>query len=141
MSAASPDAAWLRRAIALARPQIGLTGDNPAVGCVLVARGHVVGEGATAPGGRPHAEEIALEAAGSLASGAVAYVTLEPCGARSSGGPSCAERLVQAGIARVVWSCPDPSPYASGAGPRRLAEAGVTVEGGLLTDEAGELLR
>src|SRR5579864_4357796 len=90
------DAAMMRRAIALASSRLGRTGDNPAVGCVLVREGAVVAEAATAPGGRPHAEEQAVLAAGAAASGATAYVTLEPCGARSSGVPSCAELLAAA---------------------------------------------
>jgi diaminohydroxyphosphoribosylaminopyrimidine deaminase / 5-amino-6-(5-phosphoribosylamino)uracil reductase len=129
----------MRRAIAVARPQTGRTWPNPAVGCVLVKDGDVVAEAATGDGGRPHAEEQALAAAGERARGAVAYVTLEPCGARSGGGASCAERLVQAGVARVVVACSDASPFADGAGGRRLTAAGVVVETGLLADEAAAL--
>jgi diaminohydroxyphosphoribosylaminopyrimidine deaminase/5-amino-6-(5-phosphoribosylamino)uracil reductase len=129
----------MRRAIAIARPRVGLTGENPAVGCVIVKGGVVVGEGATAPGGRPHAEEQALDMAGASARGAVAYVTLEPCGARSAGGRSCAERLVEAGVVRVVIACDDPSPFASGRGLERLATAGMAVELGVLADEAASL--
>ena len=129
----------MRRAIAVARTTFGLTEPNPTVGCVLMKDGVVVAEAATAPGGRPHAEEQALAAAGEAARGATAYVTLEPCGARSSGGPSCAERLAAAGVARVVVACEDPSPYASGQGTARLAAAGVAVETGALAEEAREL--
>ena len=85
---AAEDEGWMRRAIALARVNLGRTGDNPSVGCVLVGSGAVVGEGATGLGGRPHAEEVALDAAGPAAQGAVAYVTLEPCGERSTGAAS-----------------------------------------------------
>jgi diaminohydroxyphosphoribosylaminopyrimidine deaminase/5-amino-6-(5-phosphoribosylamino)uracil reductase len=130
------DAAFMRRAIALAARNVGLTADNPSVGCVLVKDGAVVGEAVTAPGGRPHAEEQALAAAGDAARGAVAYVTLEPCGERSSGAASCAERLAQAGVARVVVACEDPSRFAGGQGAERLAVAGVAVETGLLAEEA-----
>jgi diaminohydroxyphosphoribosylaminopyrimidine deaminase/5-amino-6-(5-phosphoribosylamino)uracil reductase len=138
--AASTDIEHMRRAIALARGRLGRTGENPAVGCVIVAPdGKVVGEAATAEGGRPHAEEQALAAAGERARGAVAYVTLEPCGARSSGGIACAERLAAAGVARVAVACADPSPHASGRGLTRLLAAGVAVEPGLLAGEAGEL--
>ena len=126
----------MRRAIALARVQVGLTGDNPAVGCVIVAGGVVVGEGATQAGGRPHAEELALAQAGDLARGAVAYVTLEPCGMRSSGAASCSERLATAGVERVVVACEDPSTFASGQGAERLRAKGVVVELGLLAAEA-----
>ena len=129
----------MRRAIALAAQNVGLTGDNPAVGCVLVKDGAVIAEAATAPGGRPHAEEQALAAAGAAARGAVAYVTLEPCGARSSGAASCAERLAAAGVARVAVACTDASRFASGQGEARLRAAGVTVETGLLADEAAAL--
>lgn len=133
------DARFMRRAIALAQAGVGLTADNPSVGCVIVADGEIVGEGATAPGGRPHAEEQALDQAGERARGAVAYVTLEPCGERSSGGKSCSQRLVEAGVARVVVACGDASPYAAGRGEARLEAAGIPVETGLLADEASML--
>jgi diaminohydroxyphosphoribosylaminopyrimidine deaminase/5-amino-6-(5-phosphoribosylamino)uracil reductase len=126
----------MRRAIALARAGVGTTGDNPSVGCVLVKDGVVLADGATAAGGRPHAEERALEGAGARAQGAVAYVTLEPCGARSSGAPSCSELLARAGVARVVIACEDPSIYAAGQGSARLRQAGVEVHQGLLAEEA-----
>jgi len=126
----------MRRAIEVARPHVGLTAPNPTVGCVLVSGDVIVAEAATGVGGRPHAEEQALELAGADARGCTVYVTLEPCGERSSGAPSCAERLVLAGVARVVAACQDASPFASGRGPERLREAGVTVEIGVLADEA-----
>jgi diaminohydroxyphosphoribosylaminopyrimidine deaminase/5-amino-6-(5-phosphoribosylamino)uracil reductase len=130
------DLDFMRRAIALAAAQVGRTAENPAVGCVVVAAGRIVGEGATQDGGRPHAEEVALAAAGEAARGGVAYVTLEPCGARSSGAASCSEQLVAAGVARVVIACEDPSTFAAGQGAERLRGAGVAVELGLLSDEA-----
>ncbi len=133
------DEAAMRRAIALARPHVGLTADNPSVGCVLVRDGVVVGEGVTGEGGRPHAEELALEAAGDRAAGAVAYVTLEPCAVRSSGGVPCSQRLLAAGIARVVIACEDASVFAAGQGAERLRAAGVPVETGVLADEAAGL--
>ena len=126
----------MRRAIALAAAQVGRTGDNPAVGCVIVKDGVVVGEGATADGGRPHAEEIALDAAGGAAKGAAAFVTLEPCAQRSSGGQSCSERLVAAGVARVVIACDDASILAAGCGGKRLRQAGISVDTGVLREEA-----
>ncbi|MBS0295024.1 MAG: bifunctional diaminohydroxyphosphoribosylaminopyrimidine deaminase/5-amino-6-(5-phosphoribosylamino)uracil reductase RibD [Proteobacteria bacterium] len=129
----------MRRAIALARPRVGLTGENPAVGCVLVKDGAVIAEAATAEGGRPHAEEQALGNAGEVARGAVAYVTLEPCGERSSGAASCAERLVAAGVARVVVASEDHSPFASGRGLERLRAAGLPVDSGVSADEAAAL--
>ncbi|WKL59005.1 bifunctional diaminohydroxyphosphoribosylaminopyrimidine deaminase/5-amino-6-(5-phosphoribosylamino)uracil reductase RibD [Asticcacaulis sp. ZE23SCel15] len=128
----------MRRAIALARP--GTTWPNPAVGCVIVKDGAVVGEGFTGSGGRPHAEEMALEQAGDVAHGATAYVTLEPCGQRSAGGVSCSEKLVAAGVVRVIFACPDPSPFAAHTGVHRLQNAGVEVEAGLLNDEAYPLI-
>ena len=130
------DEEHMRRAIALAARQVGRTGENPAVGCVIVKGGAVIGEGATGDGGRPHAEEIALGAAGEAARAAVAYVTLEPCAERSSGGLSCSQRLVAAGVARVVVACDDASVLAGGLGARRLRDSGVIVEMGLLKDEA-----
>lgn len=129
----------MRRAVALAQRALGSTGDNPAVGCVIVQAGEVVGEGATAAGGRPHAEELALEAAGDRARGAVAYVTLEPCGERSSGAASCAERLARAAVTRVVYACEDLSALAAGRGAERLIGAGVQVEAGCLAAEAAAL--
>jgi diaminohydroxyphosphoribosylaminopyrimidine deaminase/5-amino-6-(5-phosphoribosylamino)uracil reductase len=137
----SDDAHFMRRAIALATAMVGRTGDNPAVGCVLVKAGAVIAEAATASGGRPHAEEIALQAAGAAAAGATAYVTLEPCAERSSGAASCAERLAQARIARVVTACADASRFASGRGAARLRAAGAVVELGLLAEEAEVLYR
>jgi pyrimidine deaminase RibD-like protein len=133
------DEDWMAMAIDLARHRVGLTGDNPAVGCVLVGAGELIATAVTGEGGRPHAEEQALAAAGSKAEGATAYVTLEPCGARSSGAPSCAERLVRAKVARVVVACFDGSPLASGQGAEQLAAAGVSIEPGVLAEEAAEL--
>lgn len=129
----------MRRAIDLARAHMGRTWPNPSVACVIVKDGEVVAEAATADGGRPHAEEQAVPAAGDKARGSTAYVTLEPCGARSSGRRSCAHFLVEAGVARVVVACVDPSPFASGRGVERLRQAGLEVETGLLSDEAAVL--
>ena len=133
------DETWMRRAIGLARANVGKTGDNPSVGCVLVKDGAVVGEGATAVGGRPHAEEVALDAAGPAAAGATAYVTLEPCGERSSGAASCGERLAGAGVVRAVVACADASVLAAGRGLDRLTRAGVIVDLGVGTEEAAAL--
>jgi pyrimidine deaminase RibD-like protein len=129
----------MRRAIALAAAHVGLTGDNPSVGCVLVRNGAVVGEGVTGEGGRPHAEEAAVAAAGEGTRGATAYVTLEPCAERSSGAASCSERLIAAGVARVVVACADASVFAAGRGARRLQAAGVVIDRGLLEAEAAPL--
>lgn len=130
------DILLMRRAIATAMANLGSTWPNPSVGCVIAKDGEILAEAATAPGGRPHAEEQALAALGERAIGTTAYVTLEPCGARSSGHASCAERLVGSGVVRVVIACEDPSPFASGQGLERLREAGLAFETGLLADEA-----
>lgn len=135
----SDDIRFMGRAIALARDRMGQTWPNPAVGCVIVNDGEVVSEAATAPGGRPHAEEQAAPAAGDRARGATAYVTMEPCGARSSGRISCSHFLMDAGISRVVVAAVDPSPFASGRGVERLKKAGLQVETGLLAAEAAVL--
>lgn len=127
------------RAIALARTHLGQTGANPSVGCVIVKDGVVVGEGVTAVGGRPHAEEQALDQAGEMARGAIAYVTLEPCGARSSGAPSCSQRLTTSAVAEVVVACEDASVLAAGQGAERLRAAGIKVRLGLLEAEAASL--
>jgi diaminohydroxyphosphoribosylaminopyrimidine deaminase/5-amino-6-(5-phosphoribosylamino)uracil reductase len=124
------DQRMMGRALALAALNQGLTGENPSVGCVILDRnGHIIGEGVTGQGGRPHAEEIALEEAGGRAKGGTAYVTLEPCRERSSGAASCSNKLVSAGIARVVVAIEDPHPTARD-GIRILREAGVRVETG-----------
>jgi pyrimidine deaminase RibD-like protein len=133
------DSAQMKRALELAVPGVGATGDNPSVGCVIVAGGVVVGEGATAAGGRPHAEELALAAAGERARGADVYVTLEPCARRSTGGTSCADLLIGAGVARVVIATGDPHPFAAGVGLERLRAAGVVVDSGVRGDEARAL--
>ena len=130
----------MRQALALGLSEMGRTWPNPTVGCVIVKDGVVIAEGATGDGGRPHAEEMALDKAGAAVKGATAYVTLEPCGQRSNGGCSCSQRLVEAGVARVVYACDDPSPFASHMGVERLISAGITVENGLLADEADKLI-
>ena len=128
----------MARALDVARAHLGKTSPNPSVGCVIVANGEIVGEGVTGIGGRPHAEEIALQAAGDRANGATAYVTLEPCNARSGGSLSCSQLLVQAGIARVVVACEDPHPLAA-HGVSRLGAAGVEVMLGVGRTEAEAL--
>jgi pyrimidine deaminase RibD-like protein len=133
------DERMMRRAIAIARARLGQTGDNPAVGCVIARGDDVLAEAATGAGGRPHAEEQALALAGDAARGATAYVSLEPCAERSSGAASCSERLIAAGIVRVVIAGADPSAKASGRGEARLRAAGVAVEAGLLANEAEPL--
>ncbi len=122
------DRRMMGRALALARLNQGLTGKNPSVGCILLdTDGHIVGAGVTGAGGRPHAEEIALDEAAGRAKGGNAYVTLEPCRERSTGAASCSNRLVDAGIARVVVAIEDPHPTARD-GIRILRDAGVRVD-------------
>lgn len=135
---AQADAAFMARAIALARERLGHVAPNPAVACLIVRDGEVVGEAATGDGGRPHAEELALKQAGQNAEGATAYVSLEPCNARTSGKRSCAQLLVEAGVRRVVVACEDPNPPAA-HGVSRLGAAGVEVTLGVMRDEAETL--
>jgi diaminohydroxyphosphoribosylaminopyrimidine deaminase / 5-amino-6-(5-phosphoribosylamino)uracil reductase len=123
-------------ALALAQRGRGRTAPNPNVGCVLVRDGRVVGRGWTQPGGRPHAEAVALAEAGPAARGATAYVMLEPCAHQSERGPACADLLAAAGVARVVVGLRDPDPRTDGRGLERLAAAGVAVESGVLAAEA-----
>ena len=132
------DLAAMRAALALARRGLGAVWPNPAVGCVIVNEGRVVGRGWTQPGGRPHAEAEALTRAGILARGATAYVSLEPC-CHEGRGPPCADALIAAGLRRVVVAVEDPDPRIRGAGLRRLQDAGVAVETGLCADEAAEV--
>ncbi|MEZ5961838.1 MAG: bifunctional diaminohydroxyphosphoribosylaminopyrimidine deaminase/5-amino-6-(5-phosphoribosylamino)uracil reductase RibD [Hyphomonadaceae bacterium] len=127
----------MRRALSLAAAGVGQTGDNPSVGCVIVRDGTLIAEARTGDGGRPHAEEQAVALADSR--GATAYVTLEPCAKRSNGTASCADRLIDAGVARVVIAASDPHPFAAGVGVERLKAAGVSVEIGPLASEAQQL--
>jgi diaminohydroxyphosphoribosylaminopyrimidine deaminase/5-amino-6-(5-phosphoribosylamino)uracil reductase len=132
------DVAHMRAALGLARRGLGLTAPNPPVGCVIVRDGIVVARAVTAPGGRPHAEALALAMAGEAARGATAYVTLEPC-CHHGKTPPCAEALIAAGVARVVVAVRDPDPRVDGAGIARLRAAGLVVEEGLLGPEAAAL--
>jgi len=129
----------MRAALALARRGLGRVAPNPAVGCVLVRDGRVIGRGWTQPGGRPHAETVALAAAGD-AKGATAYVSLEPCSHHGKT-PPCAEALVGAGVTRVVSALEDPDPRVSGTGHRLLRDAGIDVEVGVCAEEALALNR
>ncbi len=124
----------MRAALALARRGLGRCWPNPAVGCVVVKDGRVVGRATTAPGGRPHAETQALAMAGDAARGAVVYVTLEPC-CHHGATPPCTDALIAAGVARVVVATVDQDVRVSGAGLAQLRAAGIVVEKGLLSDE------
>jgi diaminohydroxyphosphoribosylaminopyrimidine deaminase/5-amino-6-(5-phosphoribosylamino)uracil reductase len=121
------DREWLERALELAERGLGTTAPNPVVGAVLVREGEIVGEGWHERAGGPHAEIVALEAAGEKARGATLYVTLEPC-AHHGRTPPCADALVAAGLARVVAAVRDPNPETDGAGLDRLRAAGIEVE-------------
>ncbi|MBX3502903.1 MAG: bifunctional diaminohydroxyphosphoribosylaminopyrimidine deaminase/5-amino-6-(5-phosphoribosylamino)uracil reductase RibD [Alphaproteobacteria bacterium] len=135
------DAAFMGMALALARRGMGETWPNPTVGCVFVDRGRVVARGRTAPGGRPHAEAAAIEAArqaGRDLAGTTAYVSLEPC-SHHGRTPPCADALVEAGVARVVVATGDPDPRVGGGGLKRLRDAGIAVVEGVRKAEADEL--
>jgi diaminohydroxyphosphoribosylaminopyrimidine deaminase/5-amino-6-(5-phosphoribosylamino)uracil reductase len=124
------DERWMGAAVALGERGRGNTAPNPNVGCVIVSGDALLGEGWTQPGGRPHAEAVALAEAGPAARGGTAYVTLEPCCHRSERGPACADLLVEAGVARVVAAIWDPDPRVAGGGLERLRSAGIEVETG-----------
>lgn len=132
------DALHMAHALRLAARGLGNTWPNPAVGCVIVKDGLIVGRGWTQPGGRPHAEVRALEQAGDAARGATAYVTLEPC-AHHGHTPPCAEALIAAQVARVVTALTDPDPRVSGKGHAMLRAAGIAATEGVLTLEATRL--
>ena len=123
-------AGWMDAAIALGARGRGRTAPNPNVGCVIVRHGTMVGRGWTQPGGRPHAEAMALAQAGEAARGAHAFVTLEPCAHDSPRGPACADLLVEAGIAAATIALGDPDPRTNGRGTARLRDHGIAVEVG-----------
>ena len=135
MSTPATDARFMALALALGRRGMGRTWPNPAVGCVIVQEGIVVGRGWTADGGRPHAEPRALAQAGARARGATAYVTLEPC-AHHGQTPPCAEALIAAGVARVVVATTDPDPRVAGRGLALLRDSGVALTTGVMQAEA-----
>jgi len=134
------DHVLMARALRLAERGLFTTQPNPRVGCVIARGEEIVGEGWHQCAGEPHAEVFALRAAGERARGATAYVTLEPC-SHHGRTPPCADALIEAGIARVVFASEDPNPKVAGAGIRRLREAGVALEAGLMSDAARELNR
>ena len=125
------DAGWMKEAVRLGEAARGRTAPNPNVGCIIVKEGKIVGQGATAPGGRPHAEAIALEQAGRKARGGTLYTTLEPCAHRSERGPTCSAIIPKAGIARVVIGIKDPDPRTAGDGIKQLRKARVEVKTGV----------
>ena len=129
------DQRFMQLALTLGRRGQGRTWPNPAVGAVVVKDGVIIGRGWTQPGGRPHAEPVALARAGEAARGATLYVTLEPC-SHVGKSPPCADAIIAAGIARVVSAIEDPNPEVAGQGHAKLRAAGITVDIGLGADEA-----
>lgn len=125
-------------ALALARAGLGTVWPNPSVGCLVVADGTVVGRGSTQLGGRPHAEVVAVEEAGSRAAGATAVVSLEPC-CHYGQTPPCTKALIEAKIARVIVAIEDPDPRVNGAGISELERAGIQVVVGVRASEAREV--
>lgn len=125
----------MAHALALAARGLGCVWPNPAVGCVIVKNGRVVGRGWTQPGGRPHAETMALKQAASDAHNATAYVTLEPC-AHHGKTPPCTDALIASGVSRVVTALTDPDPRVAGKGHSLLRTAGIAVTEGVLTAQA-----
>ena len=137
----SADTRFMAEAVRLGDAARGRSAPNPNVGCVIVsAKGDILGRGATAVGGRPHAEAVALDQAGGKAKSSSVYVTLEPCAHDSPRGPACADLLVKAKPARVVIALKDPDPRTSGKGIKRLRDAGIEVKQGVGRKAAAESL-
>jgi diaminohydroxyphosphoribosylaminopyrimidine deaminase / 5-amino-6-(5-phosphoribosylamino)uracil reductase len=139
------DLRWMEAALNLGSRSLGLAAPNPAVGAILVKDGAIVGRGATAPGGRPHAERIAIAHAGEAARRATLYVTLEPC-SHFGASPPCVDAIIAAGVGRVVSAIEDPNPLVAGRGHARLREAGIAVSVGAGAaqarhDHLGHILR
>ncbi len=130
MTQSANDARFMLLALSLGARGLGCVWPNPAVGCVIVSGGRIIGRGTTADGGRPHAETIALQQAGAAARGATAYVTLEPC-AHHGKTPPCAAALIAAGVARVVTALEDPDARVAGKGHAMLRAAGIEVTTGI----------
>ena len=133
-----PSAAFMQIALRLAARNLGQTWPNPAVGALVVRDGHIVAQGYTARGGRPHAETQALAQAGELAKGATLYVTLEPCSHQGQT-PPCTDAIIKSGIKRCVVACTDPNPQVNGKGIELLEKAGIEVELGVCREQAGKL--
>jgi diaminohydroxyphosphoribosylaminopyrimidine deaminase/5-amino-6-(5-phosphoribosylamino)uracil reductase len=139
------DLRWMEAALNLGSRSLGLAAPNPAVGAILVKDGAVVGRGATAPGGRPHAERTAIAEAGQGARGATLYVTLEPC-SHFGASPPCVDAIIAAGVTRVVSAMEDVNPLVGGQGHARLRAAGIAVSVGAgksqaQRDHLGHILR
>jgi diaminohydroxyphosphoribosylaminopyrimidine deaminase / 5-amino-6-(5-phosphoribosylamino)uracil reductase len=138
MDRLSPDEQWMERALELAQHSVGLASPNPAVGCVLVKDGIVIGVGRHEYDKKDHAEIVALKMAGGAARGATAYVTLEPCCHTGRTGP-CTQALMEAGVAQVVMATTDPNPLVSGQGAAQLRATGIEVTSGVMEREARRL--
>ena len=137
----SADTRFMAEAVRLGEVARGRSAPNPNVGCLIVSAKHeVVGRGATAAGGRPHAEAVALEQAGKKAVGSTVYVTLEPCAHESPRGPACVDLLVKARPARVVIALNDPDKRTSGRGMSKLRDAGIEVKLGIGRKQAADSL-
>ena len=129
---------FMTRALELARTPVSAPHPNPRVGCVIVHQGEIVAEGFHRIAGSDHAEVSALKSAGKLAQGAQMYVTLEPCAAHGRT-PPCVDRVIESGIAQVVIPSEDPNPATKGQGIKRLRDAGIKVDVGLLKKEARQM--
>lgn len=127
-------------ALSLAERGVGRTGQNPSIGCIIVKDGRVIGRGWTQPGGRPHAEAMALAQAGEAARGSTIYVTLEPCAHMSRRGPACAQLVAEAKPARVVIALQDPDPRTAGQGMAALKAAGIAVATDVMASQARQSL-
>lgn len=127
-------------ALSLAERGVGRTGQNPSIGCIIVKDGRVMGRGWTQPGGRPHAEAMALAQAGEAARGSTIYVTLEPCAHVSRRGPACVQLVAEAKPARVVIALQDPDPRTAGQGMAALKAAGIAVATDFMASQARQSL-
>ena len=134
------DQNWMQKALRLAVRGIGKVSPNPPVGCVIVKEDRVIGRGWTQPGGRPHAEVMALQQAGQKAKGAAAYCTLEPC-SHFGKTPPCCDALIKAGISKVVVAAQDPDLRVNGRGIKRLRAAGLCVVENVCKEEASDIMR
>jgi diaminohydroxyphosphoribosylaminopyrimidine deaminase/5-amino-6-(5-phosphoribosylamino)uracil reductase len=133
------DRRYMKKALALAEKGIGLASPNPSVGCLIVRENIIVGSGWHQYDLMNHAEILALHRAAGRSKNATAYVTLEPC-CHQGRTPPCADKLIEAGIARVVVAAIDPNPLVSGRGIEKLRAAGIRVDAGLMADEAGKII-
>jgi diaminohydroxyphosphoribosylaminopyrimidine deaminase/5-amino-6-(5-phosphoribosylamino)uracil reductase len=138
------DEFYMRLALAVAKDGAGLTEANPNVGCVIVLNGKIIACERTCDSGRPHAEYKAVETAFETfddIEGCDVYVTLEPCAHISERGPNCSDVLLDIKPARVVIAMQDPDPRTCGNGIKKLEDAGIKVEVGLLGDEASDIIK